>query len=152
MKASTIMRRALVFGAILTVSIAVLGSIVGLLVAGVPGLLSALIGAGLTALFMGFTAASILLAVRVTKGEPSTTLFFGIILGAWLLKLIVFIVIMLSLRSADFLQPMVLFVSILAAVIGSLAADVIAFIGAREPYVDVELPGPVEDEGPSIRP
>ena len=150
MKASTIMRRALVFGAILTVSIAVLGSIIGLLVAGVPGLLSALIGAGLTALFMGFTAASILLAVRVTKGEPSTTLFFGIILGAWLLKLIVFIVIMLSLRSADFLQPMVLFVSILAAVIGSLAADVIAFIGAREPNVDVELPGAVDDDAAGI--
>ena len=150
MKTSTIMRRALVFGTILTVAIAVLGSIIGYLVAGMPGLLSALIGAGLTALFMGFTAASILLAVRVTKGEPSTTLFFGIILGTWLLKLIVFIAIMLTLRSADFLQPMVLFVSILAAVIGSLVADVIAFIGAREPYVDVELPVAVDDDAPRI--
>lgn len=150
MKASTIMRRALLFGAVLTVAIAVVGSAIGFLVAGTPGLLSALIGAGLTALFMGFTAASILLAVRVTRGEPSPTLFFGIILGTWLLKLIVFIVIMLSLRSADFLQPMVLFVSILAAVIGSLAADVIAFIGAREPYVDVELPGAVDDDAAGI--
>lgn len=149
MKASTVMKRAIVFGLILTGVIAVAGSLIGYAVAGMPGLLSALIGAGLTALFMSFTAISILIAVRVTKGEPSPTLFFGIILGAWLFKLIVFIVVMVALRGADFLQPMVLFVSILAAVIGSLAADVIAFLGAREPYVDVELPGPVDDDVPA---
>ena len=148
MKASTIMKRAIVFGLILTGVIAVAGSLIGFAVAGTPGLLSALIGAGLTALFMSFTAISILIAVRVTKGEPSTTLFFGIILGAWLFKLIVFVVIMIALRGADFLEPMVLFVAILAAVIGSLAADVVAFIGAREPYVDVELPGAVDDDLP----
>lgn len=145
MRASTVLKRAMVLGAVVTGAILVIGSLVGFAVAGTPGLLSALVGAGLTALFMGFTAASILVAVRVTRAEPSPTVFFGIILGSWLLKLIVFIVIMLVLRGADFLEPMVLFVAILAAVIGSLVADVIAFLGAREPYVDVELPGAAED-------
>ncbi len=140
MRASTVLKRALVAGIALALVLAVVGSAVGWLVAGLPGLLSALVGAGITAVFMGFTAASILLAVRVTRAEPSPTVFFGIILGAWLLKLVLFIVIMLVVRGVEGLQPMVLFVSILAAVIGSLAADVWAFLGAREPYVDVALP------------
>jgi hypothetical protein len=145
MKAATILARALVYGGILTVAIAVIGSIVGYLVAGAPGLWSALIGAGLTALFMGFTAGSILLAARVTSNEPSSTLFFGIVLGAWLLKFVAFIAILLILRDQPFIEPLVMFFSILAAVIGSLTVDVIAFVGARVPYVgDRALPGESE--------
>ena len=141
MKTATILARALVYGGILTVAIAVVGSIVGYLVAGGPGLVSALIGAGLTALFMGFTALSIVLAARVTKGEASSTLFFGIVLGVWLLKFVVFIVILVLLRNQPFIEPLILFFSILVAVIGSLVVDVVAYIGARVPYVgDVELP------------
>jgi hypothetical protein len=142
MKSATILARALVYGGILTVAIAVIGSIVGYLVAGGPGLVSALIGAGLTALFMGFTAGSILLAAKATHNEPSSTLFFGIVLGAWLLKFVVFIVILVLLRDQPFIEPLVMFFAILAAVIGSLVVDVIAFLGARVPYVgDVALPG-----------
>ena len=145
MKSATILARALVYGGILTVAIAVIGSIIGYLVAGGPGLVSALIGAGLTALFMGFTALSILLAARVTKGEASSTLFFGIVLGVWLLKFIVFIVILVLLRDQPFIEPLVMFFAILAAVIGSLVVDVVAYVGARVPYVgDVQLPGDPE--------
>ena len=145
MKTATILARALVYGGILTVAIALIGSVVGYLVAGGPGLVSALIGAGLTALFMGFTALSILLAARVTKGEASSTLFFGIVLGVWLLKFVVFIVILVLLRDQPFIEPLVMFFAILAAVIGSLVVDVIAYVGARVPYVgDVALPGDAE--------
>ena len=144
MRTASVLGRALVYGAILTVAIAVIGSFVGYLVADVPGLVSALIGAGLTALFMGFTALSIVIASLVTKGEPSSTLFFGIVLGMWLLKFVVFITILVVLRGQPFLEPLVMFFSILAAVIGSLAVDVIAFVRARVPYVgDVALPGDV---------
>jgi hypothetical protein len=142
MKSSAILGRALAYGAILTVAIAVVGSIIGFLVAGSSGLVSALIGAGLTALFMGFTAGSIVIAARATNGDPSSTLFFGIVLGAWLLKFIVFIAILVILRGQPFLEPLVFFFAILAAVIGSLVVDVLAFVRARESYVPgVTLPG-----------
>jgi hypothetical protein len=142
MKTATILARALVYGGILTVAIAVVGSILGYLVAGGPGLVSALIGAGLTAVLMGLTALSIVLAARVTKNEASSTLFFGIVLGVWLLKFVVFIVILVLLRSQSFIEPLVMFFSILAAVIGSLVVDVVAYVGARVPYVgDIALPG-----------
>ena len=145
MKTATILARALVYGAILTVAIAVIGSVVGYLIAGSAGLVSALIGAGLTALFMGFTALSIVLAARVTHGEASSTLFFGIVLGVWLLKFVVFIVILVLLRNQPFIEPLILFFSILVAVIGSLVVDVVAYIGARVPYVgDIPLPGDAE--------
>lgn len=142
MKSSAILGRALAYGAILTVAIAVVGSVIGYLVAGTPGLISALIGAGLTALFMGFTAGTIVLASRATNGDASSTLFFGIVLGAWLLKFIVFIAILVVLRGQPFLEPLVFFFAILAAVIGSLVVDVLAFVRARESYVPgVHLPG-----------
>lgn len=141
MNSASILARALVYGAILTVGIAIVGSIVGWLVAGTPGLVSALIGAGLTALFMGFTAGSIIIAAKVSKSDPSSVLFFAIVLGSWLLKFVVFIAILLVLRSASFVEPLVMFFSILAAVVGSLAVDVVAFVRSREPYVDVALPG-----------
>src|SRR5690606_21047256 len=135
MKPSPILTRALRYGAILTVAIAVLGALLGYLAAGVPGLWSALIGAGLTAIFMGFTAASILLASSISKNEPTSTIFFGVVLGAWLLKFVVFIVLLVILRDQPFIVPMVMFLSILAAVIGSLIVDVLAFVRARVPYV-----------------
>lgn len=142
MKSSAILGRALAYGAILTVAIALAGSVIGYLVAGTPGLISALIGAGLTALFMAFTAGTIVVASRATNGDSSSTLFFGIVLGAWLLKFVVFIAILVVLRGQPFLEPLVFFFAILAAVIGSLVVDVLAFVRARESYVPgVQLPG-----------
>ena len=147
MKSATVLARALVYGTILTVLIAVVGSIVGYLVAQGPGLVSALLGAGLTALFMVLTVVTIVVAAKLTKNEPSSVLFFGIVLGGWLLKFVLFIGILLVLRGQPFLEPVVFFVSILAAVIGSLIVDVFAFVGARVPYVgDVPLEGDTAQE------
>jgi hypothetical protein len=142
MKSASILVRALVFGGMLTLAIAALGSVIGYLVAGVPGLLSALVGAGLTALFMGFTTLSILIAQRATKRNPSSTLYFSIVLGVWLLKFVVFIIILLVVRGQHWMNPYVFFVAVIAAVIGSLITDMVALKGARVPYVgDIELPG-----------
>jgi hypothetical protein len=141
MTPTPILRTALIYGAILAIVIAALGSLLGYLVAGTNGLVSALIGAAVTALFMAFTAVSIIIAQRVTRDQPSIALFFGVILGAWFLKFVVFIVIVVLLRGAPFLDPMVFFVAVLAAVIGSLVVDMLAYVRSRTPYVDVELPG-----------
>ncbi len=134
MKYASVLRRALVYGAALTVVIAIVGSVVGYLVAGIPGLVSALIGTGLTALFMGFTTLSILIAERATKRTPSSMKYFSIVLGVWALKFVVFIAILLLLRGQDWVNPYVFFVAVIAAVAGSLITDIVAFAGARVPY------------------
>ena len=136
-----VLRLALRYGAIFTAAMLLLGGGVGLLVSGLPGLAGALIGAGLTAVLMALSAASFLLAVRVTKGDPLNPLFYAIVFGASALKIGAFLVIMLTLRDAPFIDPRVMYVSVIVAVANNLVVDVVAFARARVPYVDVQLPG-----------
>ncbi len=136
-----VLKLALRYGAILTVAMLVVGGGIGFLVGGMPGLAGALIGAGLTAVLMALSAASFLLAVRATKGDPLNPLFYAIVLGVSGLKIVAFFVIVLALREAAFIDQRVLYVSVIVAVAASLIVDLLAFVRARVPYVDVELPG-----------
>ncbi len=135
MSVAPILTRALSWGGIAAVVIAIVGGGVGLLVAGTPGLVGGLLGAVTSAVFLGLTAASILIAARVTKNEPGSVLFFGIVLGAWFFKLVIFVLLAIWLRSQTFIDPMVFFLTIVASVLASLIADVLAFQRARVPYV-----------------
>ena len=58
MNNTTILTRALRYGTILTIIVLVVGGLIGYLVGGVAGLSSVLLGAGVTAVFMGLTGAS----------------------------------------------------------------------------------------------
>ena len=142
-----VLRRALAWGGLLAAVILVVSAVLGLVFAGVPGLLGALIGTLMAVVFMGITAASILLANRFAGSDLFVGAFFGIVLGGWLLKFIVFIVLVVLLRDAAWLDTTVLFLSLVAGVIASLVVDVLVVAKSRLPYVsDVELPKPpVED-------
>jgi len=72
--------------------------------------------------------------------------FFGIVLGGWLLKFVVFIVVLLVLRDQPWIQPTVFFVAIVAGVLASLVIDVVVLTRMRIPTVSVELPMSVEDD------
>ena len=135
MKYAPVLTRALVFGAILTAAIALVGSVIGYWVAGVSGLLSALVGASATALLMACTALSVLAANRVTKTRPSNGRYYSIIMGVWFIKFVIFMTILLLVRDQEWLNPYVFVAAMVAAVIGSLIADIVAFQGARVPYV-----------------
>jgi hypothetical protein len=133
---------ALRYGAFLTVGVALIGSVVGFAVAGWPGVLSVLVGAVMAALFMGLTAISILVASRVSRGRSTSGLYFGIIIGTWALKLVVFVVIAFLARDQAWMQPYLFFGATVVVVIGSLVADGVALQRARVPYVgDIALPG-----------
>lgn len=136
-----ILTRALRYGTILTIVMIVVGGVIGYLVAGSNGLFSALIGAGVTAVFMGFTAASILIATRVASGPDGMVTFYGIVLGTWMLKLVVFVGLAIWLRTQTWLDPAIFGYTIIAAVIGSLVVDIVAFRRTRVPYTDAVLPG-----------
>jgi hypothetical protein len=137
-----ILTRALRYGGLLALAVAVVAGTIGLLVAGVPGLLGGLFGALLAAVYLGLTAVSMLVAGRVAKGDGTSPVFFAIVMGVWLLKLVVFVVAAILLGRVHWVDPYVFFFSVIAAVIGSLVADVVAFLRARVPYVsDVTLPG-----------
>jgi len=142
MTVAPILYRALRDGAIFTGALAVVAGIVGLLVSGVPGLIGGLLGAALSFLYLGLTAVSFLVAGRVTHNDVTNPLFFGIVLIVWVLKLVLFIVFAIWLRGQTWLDPVVFFVTVIVAVIGSLVFDMIAVQRTRVPYVsDIELPG-----------
>jgi hypothetical protein len=108
---------------------------------------SALLGTLIAVVFMGITGASILLANRFAGSDVFVGAFFGIVLGGWLLKFILFIVLVVALRGAEWLDPMVLFLAIVAGVIGSLVVDVLVVAKSRLPYAsDTQLPPPPADE------
>jgi hypothetical protein len=142
-----VLRRALLWGGLLAAVIAVVGGVIGFAVAGTEGLLSALLGTLIAVVFMGITAASILLANRFAGSDLFVGAFFGIVLGGWLLKFILFIVLVVLLRGAEWLDPVVLFLAIVAGVIGSLVVDVLVVARSRLPYAsDTELPPPPSDD------
>ncbi|WP_309067573.1 hypothetical protein [Microbacterium sp.] len=136
-----VLRTALVWGAIATVVIAVVGGGIGYAIAGVDGLFSAFAGAAIAAVFMLLTAVSILVANRWFGDQLYVPIFFGIVLGGWLLKLVLFIVALLILRGQPWIVPGVFFVALVVSVVASLAIDGIAMFRSRAPYVDVALPG-----------
>jgi hypothetical protein len=141
MSAIPILKRILAYGGILALAIAVISSGLGLIVAGGVGLVSALIGTVMAVVFLGITAASIVLATRVAKGDLLSVAFFGIVMGAWLVKLIVFIVLIVLLKDQPWIQTQVLFLTVVVAVIGTLVVDMVVIARSRLPYVsDISLP------------
>ena len=149
MTAATVLKRVLIYGGILAAIIAVVGSVLGLIFAGVSGLVSALIGTAMAFVFLAVTAGSILLANRSTKSDMFSPAFFGIVLGGWLLKFVVFLVLVFLLRDASWVQPIVLFLSIVAGVVGSLVVDLLVVAKSRMPYVsDISLPSQSERSEP----
>jgi hypothetical protein len=142
-----VLRRALAWGGLLAAIILVVSGVLGLVFAGLPGLFGALIGTIMAVVFMGITAASILLANRFAGSDLFVGAFFGIVLGGWLLKFIVFIVLVVLLRDATWLDTTVLFLSLVAGVIASLVVDVLVVAKSRLPYAsDVELPKPPAED------
>jgi hypothetical protein len=145
MTAAPVLKKVLLYGAILAVAIAVIGSIIGGLTVGSVGVVSALIGTAMALVFLAITALSILIASKYNIAA-----FFGIVMGAWLLKFVLFLVLVFLLKDQPWIHPQVLFLSIVAGVIGTLVVDVVVVARSRMPYVsDITLP---EDAAGDDRP
>ena len=134
-----VFRRILAYEAGVALVAAVAGAAIGAAVSGMPGLAGALVGAAMALLFLGVTAGSILLANRFAGTDAFLPAFFGIVLGGWLLKFVVFLALVFLLKDAAWLDTTVLFLTIVAVVIGSLAVDVLVVARSRVPVVS-DLP------------
>ncbi|GAA4288484.1 hypothetical protein [Georgenia daeguensis] len=128
---------------ILVAGLAVLGSAVGYLVAGTPGVWGALMGAGIAALFMVGTVVTMM--ITADKPLPLATAA-GV--GGWLVKMVLLLVILLLVRGKDFYSPGVFFLVLVLAIVGSLGIEMAAVLRARVPTVDLSgRPGPAPDDG-----
>ncbi len=131
---ATVLRRALVLGATVGFAIGLVTGLVGLAIAGLPGLASGLVGAVLTILFLGITALGVLVSGRLTRSGGIGA--YAVLMLAWFAKLVVFIVVLLVLRTQAWVVPGVLLAGIVATVIASLVIDAIVVGRARIPVSD----------------
>ncbi|HWS59127.1 MAG TPA: hypothetical protein VN257_11350 [Actinotalea sp.] len=124
-----VFRRALRDMLVLVAVLAVVGSVVGWLVAGPAGLWAALIGTAITLVFSGTTVLSML---RTSRSSATTT--GAVILGAWLAKMFLLVVVFAVLDGLDFYSREVLVAVVLVGVLGSALLDYRAVVRGRVPY------------------
>lgn len=145
-----ILRTTLMWSAIVTGILAIAGAVIGYLVDGQTGMWSALIGVLLAAVFLAITGASILIANRWYGDPLYVQYFFAIVMGGWILKLVVFIVVLLVLRGQPWLNGPVFFIAVVVSVLASLIVDVVVLTRMRIPHVsDVALPTANPEDAPA---
>jgi len=126
------LRDTLVFLAVL----ALLALAGGWLVAGLPGLWGALIGVGLAVVFSTTTALAML---RTLHSPPAT--MAAVVMGTWLAKVAVVIVVLAVTRGLDGVHKPVLGLVLAVGVVGSAVLDYRAVTQGRVPYVEPTEPG-----------
>jgi hypothetical protein len=129
--ADAVFRRALRDMLVLLAALAVLGVGIGALVAGRPGAWGALIGVGLALVFSGTTIVSMLVTARASVQRLA-----AVVLGAWLGKVLVVIVVLALIQDRDFYDKPVLAFVLLVGVVGSAVLDYRAVGRGRVPYVE----------------
>jgi len=135
---STVLRRM----AILLVVLAVGGCAIGYLAAGTPGLWGGLLGTGLAAFFLLTTA-----VVMLATADKPLHVASAALVGSWLAKVVVVFVVLLVVRGRDFYDPVVFFVTLTLAILGSVAIEMSAAMKARVPHVDPS--NRAENDGPT---
>jgi hypothetical protein len=142
MTVSQIAKRALLAGVVVTSIIAIIAATAGALISGLAGMLGAFVGAALGFALLGLTPLSIIWGFRLGKGDVLSPGFFSAVLGTWLLKFVVFLAAVFWLGDQEWLDRLVLFITIVASVLASLVTDLVVVARSRMPYVsDITLPG-----------
>jgi hypothetical protein len=125
----SVMIRVLKQGSALVIGITVIGAAVGYLMADISGVFAAFAGGFAALFFTGLTALSFFIGSKLSLNG-----FLGAVLGGWLLKLVLFLVIFSALNRAAWLtseaRPIVFF-TLFAAVIGGLIIDSLIVAKAR---------------------
>ncbi len=135
------LRRSLLWSGIATVVIGLVAGVLGAVFAGGQGVVSAVLGVVMAALYLSLTAVAMLIAARF-EGPENIGKFFAVFLGGWALKMILFVIAMSVLLGQEWLDGRVFFISVVANVVASMVIDVVVFAKSRISHVgDIPLPG-----------
>jgi hypothetical protein len=125
---ASLYKKALGMSAILVLVIGLFGSAIGFMVAGAPGVMSALIGSLVSLGFSALTIFSIWFGAKLPLAG-----FYGLVLGGWLIKVLLFAVVLAILQDADFISGPVFFFAVVTSVLGGLAIDSWVVLKGRLP-------------------
>ncbi|WP_017791784.1 hypothetical protein [Leucobacter salsicius] len=128
--------RAVKWGVIVSVLLVLVFAGIGWLVSGMTGVVGGAIGAGIAGLFLTLTAGSIAFANRFSSSPAFLQIFFSIVMGAWLLKIVVFFAAALLLKDQPWLNSTMMFIGVIVGVVVSLTANAIVFARGRIPIAN----------------
>jgi hypothetical protein len=143
LSSSRVFRKVLRTAGLFTLGLLVVGGVLGYFVDSWVGVVSAVIGSAMAFVFLGITAGSILIANRSYASPLFTATFFAIVLGAWIVKFALFILVALLLRDQPWVNKFLLFGFLIIGVALTLVVDMVVIARTRLPYVsDVTAPAP----------
>ncbi len=132
-----VLLRALRFEILATAVLMLVFGAIGYFVSHTPGVIGGALGAFIAGVLSCVTIGSILFAnQRFIQSPNFVVIFFGIVAGGWLLKLIAFIVAVVLLRDQSWLDSKILFFGLVAGIVVSLTIDTLVVAKGRQPYVD----------------
>lgn len=126
-----VLRTALRDTAVFLVVLAVVDVGAGALAAGMAGLWGALVGVAIAGFFCATTVWSMLRSVGATPAAMA-----GLVMGTWIAKIVVLVIVLAVLRGRDFYDPWVLLGVVAVGAIGSSLLDYRAVQNGRIPSVD----------------
>ncbi|NEE00566.1 hypothetical protein [Phytoactinopolyspora halotolerans] len=108
------------------------GTAVGWALGGSGVGLGILLGLAIPAAFFGGTVLTGVWAARMDN-----TRFVGVVVGSWLAKIVILMVIMALIKDAEFFARTAFFIAFVVGVVGWLAAECIVVLRTRVPYLDI---------------
>jgi len=135
------MKSAVKWGVMGLIALAVVGALLGGLLPGKEGVYGALIGAAVGGGFILFTALGVLLTAKL----PALTAG-AVLLGTWLLKMILAMVVLFVLSAMDFYNKTALVLVIIMSLVVVLGAETYGVLGTKTPYVDPTPSSNVDDD------
>lgn len=127
------LRAALRYGIAGLAVLVVVSAILSSIFAGLPGLWGALIGSALGGAFILTTAASVLFSAKIESGLQGLVL-----LGSWVGKLLLAVIVVAVLQNYDFYSRGALFLTVVGALLIVLGAETYGLLRQRVPAVHVE--------------
>ena len=141
-----VFRRGLIWSAVAIAIVAAIGCAIAYLASGMPGLWSALAGAGVAAIFGLGTQAVALLTVR---RDP--LVFVGAVAASSMVKILLVIVAAMVAQSIDALVRPAFGATLLAGALAAIIIDIIVFQRGRIPYVSPPPSGGAGTPGDGVR-
>lgn len=134
------LRRTLRVGALGLLLLTPLAALIGWVVDGSAGLAGALIGVVVPGVFFGLTAVTALVTLRLSPGALG-----AVVLGSWVVKLVLLIIVFSLLNQWDGWSRPVFAVTFVVCVIASLALEALMVIRTQQPYVQPASVSPRRD-------
>ncbi|MDO4927682.1 MAG: hypothetical protein Q3976_01235 [Corynebacterium sp.] len=125
------LQRALRYAMVATAIIAVISAAFWGGLRELPGLWGVLIGVGIG---FGFAIVTVI-SVLATANTNSTTTG-AVVLGSWLLKIVVLIIVLAVLKDMEFYDRLALFVTVAAVTVAMMASEVWAIVTTNVTYVN----------------